>query len=72
MCEITIHLRQYPRITLRDTHYVFLSSILRYMSNLELLAACGIPEKKYYYRLRRLRETAADAMTKPAHSEACC
>jgi len=33
------------------------------MSNREFLAERGIPEKKYYYWLRRLRETAADAMT---------
>jgi len=33
------------------------------MSNRKFLAERGIPEKSYYYWLRRLREAAADAMT---------
>jgi len=33
------------------------------VSNREFLAERGIPEKNYYYWLRRLREAAADAMT---------
>jgi len=33
------------------------------ISNREFLAGRGIPEKSYYYWLRRLREAAADAMT---------